>query len=217
MTDPRSQPTCDTHGDDALCLDCGQGRWEIKTARGTTYVVDVTAEWIERHPAGTAPLRRDGERLKLLGLTPVVVGEPLRYAVDLPTEGMTYTSRQSTDVVSMARVDADGEVSPSRARGGKESEDEAPGLLYLANGVLTNVHPASACAGQPWGCWVHNPRDHPLASAPIVWRADKQTAERVCPHGVGHPDPQDMAYNWNVRGRDVSMHGCDGCCGRETD
>ncbi len=31
--------------------------------------------------------------------------------------------------------------------------------------------------------------------------------ERICPHDVGHPDPDDM----NVIAGD-SSHGCDGCC-----
>jgi hypothetical protein len=30
---------------------------------------------------------------------------------------------------------------------------------------------------------------------------------------VGHPDPQDVVYQRVVFGRDVSVHGCDGCCG----
>lgn len=214
MTEGRSQAACDSHGDVGLCLDCRDGRWAVKTASGTTYVIDVTGEWIERHPRGVAPLRRHGDRLRLLGLTPVVVGEPLRYAVDVLADGATYTSRQSTEVVSVDRVDADQSAGPVRAdRSAKVPRDEAPGLVYLANGVLTNVHPASACADQPWGCWIHRPRDHALAHAPVMWRADKQTAERICDHGIGHPDPQDAAYNWNVLGRDVSVHGCDGCCG----
>jgi hypothetical protein len=29
--------------------------------------------------------------------------------------------------------------------------------------------------------------------------------ERICPHGVGHPDPDDVFATDTV-------HGCDGCC-----
>jgi hypothetical protein len=32
--------------------------------------------------------------------------------------------------------------------------------------------------------------------------------ERVCPHGVGHPDPDDI----NVILGPEKVHGCDGCC-----
>lgn len=46
---------------------------------------------------------------------------------------------------------------------------------------------------------------------PIQWRNDKSTAERVCEHGLGHPDPDDVGYH-RRQGRDVTVHGCDGCC-----
>jgi hypothetical protein len=33
--------------------------------------------------------------------------------------------------------------------------------------------------------------------------------ERICDHGIGHPDPDDI----RVRERwDEGVHGCDGCC-----
>jgi hypothetical protein len=35
--------------------------------------------------------------------------------------------------------------------------------------------------------------------------------ERICEHGVGHPDPDDVGY-WAGRGYDITRHGCDGCC-----
>ena len=82
-------------------------------------------------------------------------------------------------------------------------------LIAVQGGILTNVHGAAQCAGE--FCWVHNPSEHHMLSWPIRWRADKGTAERACVHGVGHPDPDDVAYNLRV-GRDVSVHGCDGCC-----
>jgi hypothetical protein len=33
--------------------------------------------------------------------------------------------------------------------------------------------------------------------------------ERICPHGVGHPDPDEYAI---ASGGDAGVHGCDGCC-----
>lgn len=40
--------------------------------------------------------------------------------------------------------------------------------------------------------------------------------ERICPHGVGHPDPDHIAFVERVAGKDVAsveaVHGCDGCC-----
>jgi hypothetical protein len=40
--------------------------------------------------------------------------------------------------------------------------------------------------------------------------------ERICLHGVGHPDP-DQCYFWSIKfDRETAfykeIHGCDGCC-----
>jgi hypothetical protein len=39
---------------------------------------------------------------------------------------------------------------------------------------------------------------------PQNWRGDRYLIERICPHGVGHPDPDDLNPD--------TVHGCDGCC-----
>jgi len=82
-------------------------------------------------------------------------------------------------------------------------------VTLVANGALFRVHSPSACAGRH--CWVHDPTPSPMTSWPIRWRGDKGTAERICSHNVGHPDVDDVAYH-AMFGRDVSVHGCDGCC-----
>lgn len=70
---------------------------------------------------------------------------------------------------------------------------------------------------------------------PMNWRSDRGIMERICPHGVGHIDPDDAAYRktihppypgqeindmihnqlpagiW-IRWFDDGMHGCDLCC-----
>ena len=41
--------------------------------------------------------------------------------------------------------------------------------------------------------------------------------ERLCKHGTGHPDPDDLAFKESI-GIDIkveSIHGCCGCCGEE--
>jgi hypothetical protein len=36
--------------------------------------------------------------------------------------------------------------------------------------------------------------------------------ERLCSHGIGHPDPDSLAH-LDPRGRlMLDVHGCDGCC-----
>ena len=65
-------------------------------------------------------------------------------------------------------------------------------------------------------CPSHNPSRHPLASAPLRWRQDLELMERICPHGVGHPDVDSLNYIDVVEGSGraarLSAHTCDLCC-----
>lgn len=97
------------------------------------------------------------------------------------------------------------------------------------------VHSATECAGRE--CVIHNPTDHPMRTLPLHWRSDRGIFERTCPHGIGHPDPDQRAYwreqaerceivdevdlgdYWDAVARDPDthvnaqmVHGCDGCC-----
>lgn len=80
---------------------------------------------------------------------------------------------------------------------------------------LFNVHPRTACSGEY--CVIHNPSDHPLRDAPRHWRSDKRVMERICEHGIGHDDPDDYAHRKAIDSRASSIHGCDGCCGKENE
>lgn len=77
---------------------------------------------------------------------------------------------------------------------------------------MTGVHSSKACQGR--GCVVHHPSDHHMNDRPVLWRGDRGIAERVCEHGIGHPDPDMMAYLLSVDPSYewVGVHGCDGCC-----
>ena len=79
---------------------------------------------------------------------------------------------------------------------------------------LVGIHDPISCAGRP--CVIHNPSDHSMRSFPTLWRGDRGIMERTCPHGIGHPDPDDMEYIRLSRGDEVAraegVHGCDGCC-----
>lgn len=74
---------------------------------------------------------------------------------------------------------------------------------------LVNVHAPALCAGR--ACVIHAPSDHHMRTWPLHWRGDRGFMERLCPHGTGHPDPDDAAYHRSV-GREVGVHGCDRCC-----
>lgn len=81
--------------------------------------------------------------------------------------------------------------------------------------ILNNVHPRTDCEGH--ACCLHAPSNHVMRDFPLQYRGDTGLMERICTHGIGHPDPDDLAYResrlpgsswaWGV-------HGCDGCCTR---
>lgn len=99
-----------------------------------------------------------------------------------------------------------------------------------AEGVF--VHDPDKCEGEH--CCFHNPSQHALSTAPWHIRFDKPVyrlenpwttmtrvltdylTERTCEHGVGHPDPDALAYlarEYPPRVVEaMGVHGCDGCC-----
>ena len=82
-------------------------------------------------------------------------------------------------------------------------------------GQLVYVHHKSDCEGE--FCVIHNPSNHHMKDWPTNWRDDRRMMERICPHGIGHPDPDDLAFKKRMaekfgRDYDKGIHGCDGCC-----
>jgi hypothetical protein len=95
------------------------------------------------------------------------------------------------------------------------------------------THTPAVCEGEY--CVVHNPSDHHMKDWPVAYRTDRRVempprvvgasvllggvfvlAERICPHGVGHPDPDAMAFARREGGDEFAdaegVHGCDLCC-----
>ncbi len=87
--------------------------------------------------------------------------------------------------------------------------------FHVGTSFLENVHSPARCAGQH--CVLHNPSDHHMRSWPTYWRDDARLMERICPHGIGHPDPDDLAYRDSIGDEGCGIHGCDGCCARPED
>ncbi|WP_125078773.1 hypothetical protein [Mycobacterium sp. P7213] len=106
-----------------------------------------------------------------------------------------------------------------------------PFITDVGGVLLENVHPMDNCAGRR--CVVHNPSDHHMRDWPLVWRNDRGIFERRCPHGIGHPDPDQFEFWAQARKRwrpalsadvidgpyppqnpydGIGIHGCDGCC-----
>lgn len=88
---------------------------------------------------------------------------------------------------------------------------------WWVNGTIrfTNIHRRSACKGR--SCIVHNPSDTVANREdwPYIFREGHAGGriERVCPHGVGHPDDSQVKYLEEVTGETHwGLHGCDGCC-----
>lgn len=81
-------------------------------------------------------------------------------------------------------------------------------------GQPVRVHAECHCRGE--SCSIHNPSEHSMSGFKRYWRYDRGLMERICPHGVGHPDPDHLAFVRKIGGdaiaRTEGVHGCDGCC-----
>lgn len=80
------------------------------------------------------------------------------------------------------------------------------------------THGPDQCAGQD--CPIHKRSNHTMRKFPQHFRWDRGIIERICPHGIGHPDPDqrwffDLVYDDGAWAQWV--HGCDGCCGGNND
>jgi hypothetical protein len=79
--------------------------------------------------------------------------------------------------------------------------------------TLVNTHDESERC-QARGCVIHSPSLHHMRYWPLHWRGDRGIFERICPHGVGHPDPDQFGYWRELNQMWQAIHGCCcfGCC-----
>jgi hypothetical protein len=95
------------------------------------------------------------------------------------------------------------------------------GLSSFANvqGTMLLTHGPEACVDDD-ACPIHRASRHALHAAPMAWRVDIELLERICPHGIHHPDPDDLTRQEQVHGTthqtQLERHDCDGCCRAET-
>ena len=80
----------------------------------------------------------------------------------------------------------------------------------LVGGYEMYTHRKEDCLG-PY-CTIHNNSPHHMVKWPQHWRRDRYLMERICPHGIGHPDPDDP----KTQDPYEAVHGCDGCCNPES-
>lgn len=83
------------------------------------------------------------------------------------------------------------------------------------------IHNEEDCAAL-WSdqhCPFDKPSDHKMVSWPLLIRVDRGgLCERLCEHGVGHPDPDSEAFLYEISPSGAwGVHGCDGCCVDTTD
>ena len=89
------------------------------------------------------------------------------------------------------------------AIGVEVEEDEGEQLEH--SDVKLQAHDKGMCLGK--FCTIHNRSDHSMREFPQHWRGDRWIMERICTHGVGHPDPDSP---WDEESSEW-IHGCDGC------
>lgn len=83
---------------------------------------------------------------------------------------------------------------------------EITDLTGLRTGhTILHTHGTNRCEGQ--FCCIHNPSPHHMVTWPQLWRSDLKIMERICPHDIGHPDPDHVSFV-----QKGGVHGCDGCC-----
>lgn len=94
-----------------------------------------------------------------------------------------------------------------------EDPDTGERNLYITGSgqALGSTHPRTEEC-ERLGCVIHSPSDHSMRDFPTLWRRDRGIMERTCPHGVGHPDPDDLAFHVRNGRQHEGVHGCDGCC-----
>lgn len=86
-------------------------------------------------------------------------------------------------------------------------------LVMTDTQQLLKVHHSSRClrkAGEP--CPIHAQSNHHMKMWPQRWNTTFCVMERVCTHGLGHLDPDDIY----VRAGLVKHDYCDGCCKHHT-
>jgi hypothetical protein len=89
--------------------------------------------------------------------------------------------------------------------------DEYGFLVDYLGRRFERIHRIEQCQRRPnRACVFHAPSVHHMRNWPLHLR-ETGLIERLCPHGIGHPDPDSLAY-FLESDLDYSRHGCDGCC-----
>lgn len=77
--------------------------------------------------------------------------------------------------------------------------------------LMLDVH-ANSPECQEHGCPIHNPSDRAVAIGTTHYNTERQRMDRVCEHGLAHPDPDSQDWRERHFGDRDDEHDCDGCC-----
>ncbi len=102
------------------------------------------------------------------------------------------------------------EVTAQEALDAKRQREAQQYDIFVNNGRRWKVHARKQCHTRH--CAIHNPSDHRMRGWPMNFRPDRQLMERICSHGIGHPDPDDVAFHKMMGDNSAGVHGCCGCC-----
>lgn len=121
---------------------------------------------------------------------------------------------EDDEPIEKVKAAFDAGVKTATAPAGRFRVDMAASPVYgieMQGPFHISTHPPEKCAGR--ACVIHAPSEHHMRDWPLNWRADRYLMERMCEHGVGHPDPDDVAYQKIARPEAAAgMHSCDLCC-----
>lgn len=84
-----------------------------------------------------------------------------------------------------------------------------------AEDFLPHIHPQWVCEGDA-PCTFHSPSEHRMRDWDVKIRFDRfdLRTDRICPHGIEHPDPDSLSFIERAlgTGAEAGVHDCDGCC-----
>lgn len=93
---------------------------------------------------------------------------------------------------------------------------EVNDFRFVGPGWVLRTHERNEDCEQN-GCALHNPSDtvQNRERWPYNWRTDRGILERICEHGVGHPDIDSANFLRRIGKAEENVHGCDFCCSRQ--
>lgn len=166
-----------------------------------------------KHPDEETAVRHAGHLNKRHGRLHDVEAYPCYWCSDLLSEDGDYTWHVGREMTQHERDLFSSDAGSALLEMEEITINVAEASFGIQQGLVgLRVHNRKLCEGRP--CSIHHPSGHHMNTWPLNWRGDRRIMERVCDHGIGHPDPDDADFRRTRDGDDADpgIHGCDGCC-----